>query len=197
MTSASAGSPLTLSLKVPSNADGWTPVPSAEVMPVTPPGRSLVLSSTLTPLVSSSVFLAAASAFAAAALSPLSPLSSPPQADRPARARPSTSGAAASRARPAKDSVTGSALHTPRSRRVGRGAPQPGSARARHGGDRLAPGHPGPVALAGRLGQVDRATAGRRSASRGIACPGRHEGVLALEEAVAAHASGGPALAGV
>ena len=44
ITSASAGSPLTLSLNVPSNAEGWTPVPVAEVMPVTPPGRSSVVS---------------------------------------------------------------------------------------------------------------------------------------------------------
>ena len=64
-------------------------------------------------------------------------------------------------------------------------------------GDRLAAGHAGAVAPAGGLGQVDRRAAGGGGAGRRGAGPGEDQGVLALEEAVAAHAAGGAALGGV
>ena len=66
------------------------------------------------------------------------------------------------------------------------------------GGDRLAPGRPGAVAPAGRprAGRPGRRCAAAARAGRG-AGPGEDQGVLALEEAVAAHAAGGAALGGV
>src|SRR5262245_2823419 len=191
MTSASAGSPLTLSLKVPWNAEGCTPVPSAEVIPVTPLGRSFVTSSTLTPLVSSRGFLAAASTCSGSSSVP--PVeSSLEHAVSAPRASPRTTGAASSRTR----SITGSALHK-RSLLLGRETGQPRSHRTGHRSDRLAARRTGAVAPADGLGQVHRSTARGGRPGRRVARPRGDEGVLALEEAVAPDAAGGPALAGV
>src|SRR6185295_9435068 len=74
------------------------------------------------------------------------------------------------------------------------GGPQGCGDRPGRGRDRLAAGDAGSVAPARRLGQVDGGAAGGRGPGGDGAGPGEDQGVLTLEEAVAAHAAGGAAL---
>ena len=63
-----------------------------------------------------------------------------------------------------------------------------------HGGQPLPDALPGAVPAAVRVGQVDRDARVGRGPGRRRPRPGQDQAVLALEEPLAAHAAGGPAL---
>src|SRR4051794_3581793 len=122
---------------VPLNAGACVPTPSAFSMPVTPSGRSLVLSVMDTPLVSSRLSLAWASALSGLTLAPLEP---------PPPLQPVAVNESAARTAPARRRRrgTGSAFH------MHAGRDRPGA-----GGDGLAGRRTRAVAPTGRRWQVD------------------------------------------
>src|SRR4051812_41223625 len=162
--------PLAETLMVPSKAGAWVPTPSAFSRPLTPLGSFGVDSPRWTPLVSSSFFFAAASVVVGSAFGLPESLEHPTSAPEPSSTARRTPTSA--RARAVTRSLSMPLTLSDRGQRGDR----PG-----HGGDRLRPGEPRPVAAPGRLGQVDRRAAGRGGASRPRTGPGQHQGVLALE----------------
>ena len=110
-------------------------------------------------------------------------------ARRPGAGQPATSDGGAERGA----STWGQPAHTGGGRSAALRR-RPGPAQAAIG---WLPGTPEPSRRPVALGQVDRGAAGRRGPGRRGAGPGEDQGVLALEEAVAADAAGGAALGGV
>src|SRR6478735_9419127 len=205
MTGTSTVWPPNTTVIEPSKAGAWVIVPVASVMPETPSGSVGVDRVRSTPLVS--VRVVAASASTSSGVGPSSPPppplppSSPEQADRTGRARTRAATVVVSRPDVRARASMSSAFHrggcvtgVRARRRAGRDL---GRDRGGHRRDGLRSRHARAVAPAVGLGQADGRTARRGRAGRTGAGPGGDEGVLALEEAVAADAAGGAPLAGV
>src|SRR6478672_9825259 len=162
-------------VSVPSKAGASVTVPSAPCTPWTPSGRSSVVRARVTPEVSSSVFCAVS----------ITVWGSPrSEADLEHAVAPSATAPATTshdqRRIDMEVSLSQLRGHGPRA-----------------GDDRLGARRTASVAAADRLRQVDRRAARGGSARRRRPRPGEDQGVLALEEPVAADAAGGTALAGV
>src|SRR4051794_30442610 len=160
-------------VRVPSNAGASVTVPDAPCTPWTPSGRSSVVSARVTPEVPSSFCWAVSSTVCG------SPRS---EADLEHAVVP-------------KVRATATTTQDQRCTDMEITLSQAGSQLSRHGtrtgDDRLGARGAAAVAAADRLGQVDRGPAGGRRACGRRPRPGEDEGVLALEEPVAADATGG------
>src|SRR6478672_2698827 len=199
MTGTSTVWPANTTVSDPSKAGALVISPEALAMPETPSGSSPAVRASCTPSVCTSVSEAWASTSSGLLLSAASGFSSPEQAARLGTAKRAAVAAATNRERAGMTSAFHRAGHG-----VGRSVRASGDLagdleRHRRGdrGDRLRRGYAGAVPPAGRLGQVDGGAAGCGGTGRSRSGPGVDQGVLALEEPVAAHAARGAALAGV